>query len=350
MRLRIRFEVLLVIALVSAAINGPVEASTPLPVPAVAQIEGMCPELGLAGLRFGAIEAEQDAGQLKDLRRPDDRFAPFRDVEIEFTSWSGKLASITFRRAAPEGVSLEKWQAETVDGLVQAGWREVDGSGTIASMASRQLEKRLTLATGERILVVDVDAFGLYAIRCAEREMLDLYLLESEGDLAEGSPRPVRPATSIGFSEIMQRIDCADPVLLERLAGAASLTETGRRIEEHVGYSGDLNPEASYERKLGTWLRWRLRSSGKITQEEMWQIEDSVPMEPADPIVELTDFFDGFSSVVSGQERADPERMCQGFRDMLESLNRSGSAERAHEAALNRRLEEEARRRGISVD
>lgn len=340
----------LAIAIAMLANELPLRAEPPVPVPTAAQIEGMCPELGLTGLRFGAARADQDADQLASLRHLDGRFAPFDEAEVNFTQWSGKLSSVTFRGAPAEEETKVEWQAAVVAQLESAGWREFIEDRSAASIKSRQLAKRILRPDGDRNLVIEVDVFGEYAIHCADPEMRKLYWREADGDLAEGAERPAKPVALRNLSDVIAAIDCDDPVLLDKLKGAGSLRNTGTVLEQHIGLAAGLDEEAVYEERLGTWLRWRMRNSGKITLHEMWAIEDSVAVKSPDDPALVVGLLEAFYQVSVAHSAGDPAQICVAYRGIFEAENRTSTLKAAQEGALNRRLEEEAARRGISLE
>lgn len=350
-----RFTVLGPVALALLGVGVPTSAlaldsADAVVVPTAAQVEAWCPDIGLQGLHMGKPKTAQDSAALDALRLPGEQFAPFDESELTFTAWSGLLAGVTWRRAASEGVSLVEWQDEVVSRLENAGWEVVAEPVTPAGWESQQLAKSFEIGGASRQLVVDVDVSGLYSIRCADAALLDRHEKESRGELAEGAPRPVQPEGSPQFDEIIARLDCDDESILAAISGAESLQAAGAMLERILGFPDDLNAEADFQTRLGTWLRWRMNASGRISEEELWALEDSVPVERPDPTADLTGFLNAATGVIAASEIPDAGAMCRGYRDLLVNGNRISEAEAERERMVNVALEAEARRRGIIVD
>lgn len=319
-------------------------------VPTAAQVEALCPDIGHDGLHLGKPMSEQGPAALVALRMPDERFAPFSESDLTFTAWSGLLAAVTWRRAAPEGVSLIEWQDELVNRLENAGWAAVAEPVIPANWYSRQLVKSFEHDGGTRELLLDVDTFGLYSVRCADAALLVLNETEGRGELAEGTPRPVRPPSSTEFDQIIGRLDCEDEAILAAFAGTDDLQAAGAKVEQILGPPGDLNAGAEYHTKLRTWLRWRMLESGLISEDELWAIEDSVPVERPDPSADMTRFLTAAAGIIKAGDASDGGAMCRGYRKMLTGENRISAAKAERERAVNTALEAEARRRDIAVD
>lgn len=328
----------LAFATVASAIPHPAHAAT---VTGIDRIEALCPGYGLPGLTFGADEAGQDKAALAALRQD----WPLGEGEAQFTNWSDKLYAVEWRKDVRDGPSLEAWRAAIEDTLREQGWQPADYPGHHSLMATDSTMAQKVV--GGRTLVIEYDTPGLQLLRCADLDLLRLDRREMDGELDPGSARPIAPVDRP--FKLPDPAECARPELIEAFSHTAKLKEVGPTIERQFSLDDPALELAAYERRLGIWLKWKLRSEGGLDQEQIWDLER--PAERANETLDETIALLGtVGQTMEAQQAKDPRKLCEASVDMLGAMHRNALEEAASRRKANAPLEAEARRLGLKLD
>lgn len=342
--------ILVAAAMAAAVLNpAPVLAQGGVP-PDLSQIESLCPDIGTTGIAIGQMRDGAGSGALADL---DDkaRLAGFDDAEPVFTHWSNRLAAIEYHLAVNEDQSLEVLREALIRQFDDAGWQRSEPAESAISLGFDVLAYRRPVASGggEAALVVEFDTAGVLALRCGDPDLLALNDRELQGELEPGSPRPVPPLIVPARGAWLAGLDCDDPQIVARFAEAGNAETAGALAEELTG--DDYSSASRYEQRLRTWLQWTLLSSGKVTQDELWQIEeDTSPLETGAMEEELLALLDTGGDIFGALDAGDPEKLCKGYRLALESFERSEQQDSDRAALVNRALQQLALERGIDIE
>lgn len=333
-----------------------------VPAPALAQsapqvsaawIESLCPAPFSNEFALGKTEEEQAASALALFESPGEARAPFTSGSGVYTPWSRRLAGLSWESELEYGDHMEDWRVALAETLAANGWeqREDTTFGAGPGWSALAFEKTEIVGGNERTLVFRFDTFDKYSVDCGEADMLALYQREVGGELEPGSPRPVDPGPPASETEYLARFDCADPEVVARFAAAGSTEVAGPYAGTLI--SGDMPYDAQeqYEQRLGTWLGWMLLASGKISDEDFFELTRE-----ADDVVEL-DFEANLMGMIGslensfkGLEENDGARACTGYRTMLESGIAATKASYNRHRRINAAMIAEAGRLGIDID
>ena len=329
---------------------GPAALAAVPPVPAAPLVERLCPGVEGNALVFGADRAAiADAALAQAGERGAD--AGFEDRTALYTAWSGRLFAVDYTLDVPGGEPLGEWGDAFGERLAAAGWTvSEDGS---MPFADAHFVKEVAGPDGPRVMTLGLDLHGErrgITLRCSDTELELQDRSEREGVLPAGSPRPVPPPPSPPIEAFLERLDCADPALLDLFARAEDLDDAGALVEARLGPPADLNAEADYRHRLLTWVRWRLLASERIDEEALRAIEEQALAREPVAFAEIGEFMAALGGVVEAQQARDSGRLCKAYRDAVATMAAQNAKDARRDAALAALFEEEAARRGIALD
>ncbi|OZA93567.1 MAG: hypothetical protein B7X57_04605 [Erythrobacter sp. 34-65-8] len=318
-------------------------------IPDAEQIELLCPGIGIGEPSLGAIRSaeHQAVADALDKQAP----YPLTEAALDYTVWSMRLASVTWRGAGFEGMEDFPWLSGISEALEQEGWTLIHAGERLFPTA----EYRKTFATGDgaREFAVVLSSSGNFELTCGDAALMELSEAEAEGRLAEGSPRPVPP--SANWQEQadtwLARFDCGDPALVAGFAGLTELGRTADVVTERIGHPPDLSAEADYQNQLATWLKWKIQVSGKVSVEQGRAIEDRASADPgAQAHDDLAALVIAVGSLAEAEEGGDGAARCTAARSLFTQMRKFGEHEAARTARANQVRMAEARKLGIAVD
>ena len=320
------------------------------PVPPVAAIEALCPGQSGNPMQFGTAEESMDAATLSVVR-VQAQAAGFEKVETRFTAWSDKLLGIELGRDVPDGAALDQWGDDFHDQITAAGWTV--GEEPFMAGYQTRYEKVFAGNAQPRRLAIEVSLHGIsrgVTLLCADAALQLEDQNETDGVLAEGSPRPTRPPPQPKLDEFLARLDCEDPELLGAFAKALNLEDAAALVETRLTPE-EVTAQADYQYKLVTWLRWKLRGSGAIDEDTLWGIEEDVrEQHPLNFEEDLFAMARIVEEVTEAEKAKDPAKLCGGYKGMVAYLFAQSAREERRHAALAAAFEAEAQRRSLSLD
>ncbi|QYU68511.1 hypothetical protein J4558_27590 [Leptolyngbya sp. 15MV] len=260
---------------------------------------------------------------------------------------------MVWRGAGFEGMENLTWREDVGAALAGAGWALVAEPEFDPMGAPTVYARAFDTATGPRAMTVEFDTPGAFELRCGDSALIALMRAEADGELAPGSPRPLPPVPldPAALEAWLARIDCADAEIAGAFAQTDQIDAALVVLERRVGKAPEIDAEADYQRRLGTWLRWTMRNSGAISQEELWAVEEAAtPADASAEILEATAILELTAELMKAQQARDGKALCNGVRQMAETIHRTSTNSAAREQALNAALEAEARQRGIAID
>jgi hypothetical protein len=312
------------------------------PVPTAAELASLCPASGPAFLVYGQTP-DKLASSLKALEQE----GQMGQGEAQFTAWSDRLYAVEWRKPSPDGDVNTRWLEELDDNLRGDGWKPLDRQDLKSSFA---MEPRIFTKTVDgRALVIEIDAPGVQLIRCADLELLELDQRERSEDLAAGSPRPTPPPAPAQPFLLPDPKVCAKPEMIAAFSGTADPKDLGPLAEKHFQLDDPAGDTATYERRLGVWLRWTLRTAGAMSEEEIWALDPSGGKfdESFDTSMALIGTMG--QALEAGQSR-DGRRKCEATIAILKGVNADAQATARRERRANAILEAAAAKRGITLD
>ena len=318
-------------------------------IPDAAQVEQLCPQIGSNAFKIGAVEtgAQWSALRAIEAQAP----APLSDASLVYTSWSNRLAAIRWEGPGFEGMEHFAWLNGVSQALEAAGWQlHGEGDGLFEAVEYR---KAIATADGQRTFAVQLTNHGNFELTCGDAALLDLSAAEAVGDLADGSPRPVPPPPewATEADNWLARFDCDNNALLAQFAALTEQDQTAGAVIASIGEPPGLSAESDYQRRLSTWLRWTIRNSGKVSEEDFGEIEDrAVSYNSTESAEDMTDFIMTAAALIEAEKAGDGKGRCTATRAFFSGARASGEREAIRTARANAIRIEEARKLGIAVD
>ena len=315
------------------------------------QIEMLCPSIGLNWFRIGTIEWPGDYDDFHEMEELAP--APLADAELEYTAWSRRLAAITWRGSGFEGMEEFPWLSGVKEALEQGGWVPFNAGDDDALFAASEYRKTIKTGDGPREFAVKASSSGNFELTCGDAGLMALSVREAAGDLPEGSPRPLPPPADWAeqADAWLARFDCTDPALLAGFAALSALDQTNAVITAQLGTPPDLGAESDYQRRLETWLKWKLQTSGKLSQEDLWAIEDrAVTYDGEEANEDFAAFIGAAASLIEAEQGGDGLQRCSAARSVFTSMRTSSEREARRTARANAERIKAAGKLGIAID
>lgn len=330
-------------------------AVPPIAVPDAGRIERLCPGTSADGLKLGVTRAQQDHAVLAALQSLGEGFAPFTDIEQDYTNWSGRLAALTYRAPSPDGDANRAWIEAMTAMLNASGWQASDRREIAAPavFATRLFEKPVKVDGETRQFLLEIDAAGALMLRCGDIALLEIGRAEADGRLAPGTPRPVPPRESGTAPPLPDPAHCNDPALRNAFAARERINEYAPEMRALSEASHWISARENYGRRHNVWLKWKLVESGKATQDHLWEIEEALlPAGDAGAAVEtdFTAFLTAAAAMVAAQKAGDSLAVCTSYVSVMQAEIAKDRREIIRWARLNEALEAEAKRLGIALD
>ena len=318
-------------------------------IPDVGQIEQLCPQIGLNGFRLGAVEASAHWADLAGIEAQAP--APLDNASLLYTAWSNRLAAITWDGPGFDGMENFPWAEGIAERLEGAGW-VLHGEGD-SLFEPAEYRKEIATADGPRTFAVTFASNGNFELTCGDAALLDLSAAEAVGDLPDGSPRPLPPPAGwAGEADAwLARFDCADPAFIAQFAGMSELDETAAIVVARIGEPPAMAREGDYQRRLATWLAWKIRGSGKLSDEEFRALEERAVTYDRDEAQEdFAAFITAAAALIEARESGDGVSRCTAAHGLFADARASGEREAARTARANAIRMAEARKLGIAID
>lgn len=312
-----------------------------------------CPVIGMPGLRLGATRAEQPPELLRSLRKLPDSYRPFTEAELEETSWSGKVAAITFRAASPDGDVNDALLDSFDETMMRAGWEPMVLGDTIMPLSvlgGRTLEREVDAPQGKQRLLLEFDASGALALRCGDPALLEQSRREQDGTLEPGSPRPVPPPYDPAL-RLPEPAACQSPALQRLTAEKGQLDEAAPEIVPFVAATMQESDRARHGKRLNTWLEWKLLGSGKLDDNRLVALREAAAKTSVDGEMRLMmQFLAIGGELAAARESGDAAKSCEAMRKLMAFEHEKSRQQVAYWTRFNAALEAEARRLGIGVE
>lgn len=206
---------------------------------------------------------------------------PYDKGRARTTSWSDRVASVELT-VEQEDESVGKAQEQAlVAAFEAAGWTRVEDPATI-DIGLILIESNHVLMPPGHADPANAPVFagvswlpGTLRLTCTSAEWTRRDRAEMDGELADGSPRPA-PLPAITAVR-PSKDSCADPAYV---ADIDALFDSDAS-DEWFNQSAMRSRQAQ---RLEVWMHWKLRKLGKLSDEQIWEIENrAVEPEPEDP-------------------------------------------------------------------
>lgn len=331
---------IMALALASLALSPQAQAT---PTPITEGLAQLCPASGPAGLVFAEPANTQDKAALAALKWN----GRFGRGKAQFTSWSERLFAVEWHKPSPDGKINWAWLNEVEKNLLASGWEPLPRPN-IASLSALN-SRMVTKTVAGRRLVIEFDAPGIQLIRCADLDLLELDARERENNLSPGSPRPVPPAPPARPFALPDAKVCANQEMTDAFSGISGPWEFGELAEKHFPLSDPASELATYERRLGVWLEWKLRSEGGYSEAEVWALDqnDGRPNKENDAMIAL---LGTMGQAFAAEKAKDGRKLCEAMIAILGGLHANAEIDASEGRRRNAILEAEVARLGIALD
>jgi hypothetical protein len=317
-------------------------------------VAAVCPGIGLPGIKLGEPATAQDQKFVAQINRLPEEFLPFSDADLEFTTWSDKLAGITYIGASPDGEVNRAWAKALEISLVAAGWSASNRSDLASPLTfnARYFEKTVDSSEGKRTIFLEYDTPGALMLRCGDLALLELMADETAGNLAPGSKRPEMPVMDMAQTVLPNAQQCKNPALLEAFAKPGFVDENVTALRELAASGGALREYSRHSERVAEWLEWRLLGSGLVSRERIWALEDQVAPHRSEERLESSMFvFEALLPFLANDnENHDPQAACRSFIDVIVNTMRQEQSDAEYNAKRIAILENEAERVGVDVN
>jgi hypothetical protein len=345
-----KFRLLLAIAIGLMSIPAPTfAASTAIKRIDANEATALCPSLGKTGLLFGEPSSRQNPEFVEHLHRPWPRHAPFADAALEFTPWSDRLAAVVYRAAGGNADANRLWGEELEKSLRQAGWMDSDRSDLMSAtaIAPKLFEMSFETPKGRRTIVLEFDVSAGLMLRCGDAELLKLSRNERDGELEPASPRPlaVAPSPTMPLPTLS---GCSDPGVLKAFKTPGHVEEKVPALRRLMEGGFQIADQKRQVERLHTWLVWRLRTSGQVSEDRIWQVEEAAaPADSKDGAAGLLNLLNAAGG--DFQSHNGPGAFCRSVIGLVVGTVEMDKHEIVRWAKINAALEVEARKLGVDV-
>lgn len=317
-----------------------------------AQVEGLCPGVGLPGTVLGASRSAQDPAFVNGLNQLPARFPPFSNAELDLTNWSDRLAAITWRGASPDGDVNQRTMDAFRTAMTAAGWVETVQGDLMSPLGFDAVlfEKDLPTNLGVRRMLVEFDTPGALMLRCGDAELMELALAEREGKLVPGSPRPAAPMP-FAAAPLPDDAVCADPAVQAVFADDDRIDENNPVLRQLMAATEGPRAANRAGERLNVWLKWKLLGSAKVDADALWTVQEQASAHDGDAMTEeLTRFLQTGVALMEARKAGDRARTCQAFLGMMRHQHARDVREAAQWVKVNAAFEAEAARLGVTLD
>jgi hypothetical protein len=331
----------------------PAAAVQPAPIPAREAVEQMCSAAGTAGHAFGSTGVPHSSrveNMLSPGRRVAERFAPFEMVQLQATPWSDRFAAATYEVTTLDAARAAALTEALSQAFEAAGWRRRPELEQIGDMplylVALSGDRMYELPGATPVLVGFGPGLGGFTLACGRKDLMLANAEETFGQLPPGTPRPQPPVlpSVTGRSPA----DCDRPEVQREL-----LTIIDGRANNPIAL---LLSRANYAERLAQWKKWRLTSSGRVSDERMMDIlfgglESGSP--GGDPMAAfslLSPMLDALQRLADEAEAGRSADACRTSLVLVGIFERMEAASAAQWRGIDAAIEAEARRVGVSLD
>lgn len=346
-------------ALVQVEPAAPVGPNTVLTAIDTLPLERMCSARGAMQYAFGTTDIPPSISTIpgSDVYKTPDALKPFTDVAIDGTKWSRRFYRAEYKAQVADKTAGTAMVERLAARIRARGWIEqehVEGAdGPMIDPPPSRGEARfysaataMTGAQREGVRVSIEHWGGQVILECTDMALMADHGREAFGDLPEGTPRPVPPATPRPAA----------------LVPAVCATPEGRAgIEGHLGNKSQpmmrhVIERTSYGERIVSWKSDRLKKSGKVSPQRLLDLAmsgfkaGSAGGDPMAGFEALATMFKSAAAHDSLSRAGDAEGACRSAVGLFKQFEPIERTTMARWAAMEKALDDEARRVGVSWD
>lgn len=344
------------LAAAQGAQQGPLATLETLP------IERMCSAEGAIGYAFGATDGPPkllDMPGMTDMRL-NPAFAPFERAGIDSTTWSNRIYAANFTARFADSTTAVAAIQSIAGRFERLGWTADRGTSD-EDAYERSTMSYIAPGTGEVHLYWPAGAVGAdrkdgvrieltrlggeVTLSCKSLSLFADHVQEALGRLPDGVPKPAAPV--LPFPRRPDPALCADP------ARRAELFASRPEDNELMRY---VVQRTKFRERLVTWKMDRLRKSGKLSNEQMFELLSASLGEPAaskgmrDGLGLIGDMLGQLQAIAAAGEAKDDGASCRAVAKLIDLIEQIGAAVDPQWTAMEAAVEKEAARLGIRLD
>jgi len=321
-------------------------------------LDMLCSTQGANGVRFGNTDLPPSGFNVPGMDKRDapETLRPFTTLALDATKWSNRFYKATFEMPASDA-DAPPLIAQLAGRFRSAGWNERKPSGnggslldpasgpgdvqfySAASAMSGAAHKAVRLTIGH--------VLGAFSVECTDMALLELHAKEALGDLPPGTPRPQPPTLPPPAT--------LDPAICATPAGRAeveAVTGSGKP-NALIRYAGARN---NYGDRLTAWKLDRLKKTGKVSKDRLLTLMMngmSAGSQGGNPMAAFERFIkvlDQVSEAAKSGKAGNAEGECRAAVALFRGLEEIDRINGSQWRAMDRALDAEAKRLGVSLD
>lgn len=186
-------------------------------------------------------------------------------------------------------------------------------------------------------------------LRCGDADLLRLSRNERDGQLEPASPRPVA-LPAVPAMPLPTEAGCSDPAVLEAFKTPGHVDEKVPALHRLMEGGFRIADQKRQAERLHTWLAWRLRTSGQVSEDRIWQVEEAA-VPTTDSKADVIGLMNLLNAAGEGlQSRNGPAAFCRSIIGLVIGTVETDKREIVRWAKINAALEAEARKHGIDIE
>ncbi|WP_447725351.1 hypothetical protein [Sphingomonas koreensis] len=322
-------------------------------------LDRMCSTRGALQYDFGSTDIPPSISTIpgSDVYKAPDALRPFTGIAIDGTKWSRRFYRAEYKAQVADKAAGTAMVQRLAARIRERGWIEkahAEGAdGPMIDPPPSPGEARFYSAAsamegarrqGVRISIEHWG--GQLILECTDMALMADHGREVFGDLPEGTPRPVPPATP--------RPTALDPAICATPEGRAG-------IEGHLGNKSQpmmryVLERTSYGDRIVTWKSDRLKKSGKVSSKRMLDLAmsglrgGSAGGDPLAGLSAITAMLRHAAAYDRLARAGDPEGACRSAISLFKQFGPIERTTMAQWAAMEKALDDEAKRVGVSWD
>ncbi|NJS13873.1 MAG: hypothetical protein HC788_03670 [Sphingopyxis sp.] len=206
----------------------------------------------------------------KPISVADDQ-GPFAKALARTTSWSDRVYSVELSLPIAEESVGKAQEKALIAALKAAGWTSVEMAGSLDIGMLLNESNYILMPPG----VDDPATAPIFAgvswfpsrlrLTCISADWVRRDRKEMDGQLPEDAQRPAAMSAITATRPTNDR--CADPANVANIEAMF-----GNDVRDD--WADQSARQSQQTRRIETWMRWKLLQSGKVSEEQLWALED----------------------------------------------------------------------------
>jgi hypothetical protein len=246
---------------------------------------------------------------------------PFSKALARTTSWSDRVASVELTVPVEDETAGKAQEQALIAALEAAGWTRAEDPanadiGLILIESNHILRPLGSDDTETAPVFAGVSWYpGELRLTCTSATWTRRDRAEMDGQLSADSPRPA-PLPAITAVR-PTKDNCADPVYVANVDALFGTDARNAWVDQSA-------MRARQAQRTETWLRWKLLGSGKVSEDQLWALEDRV-VEPGDDdpeakLIQGMEMFALMPEIEKAKAKGDTAALCPLYIRVIDIL------------------------------